>query len=154
MVPARVVAKKGDVIFVNRGLYKHYGIYNNDTSVIHFSPDRGKEINPENAYIRETSLPEFLKDGRLEIDKTISAVFPPKEIVRRALCLVGSNRREYNLIFNNCEHFAHWCATDDLKSKQVISGAVIAGSIAITVTAAALILKNLLDNKEDNNGLL
>jgi hypothetical protein len=49
-------AQKDDAIYVNRGLYQHYGIYNNDESVIHFSPDQGKEINPENAYIRETSL--------------------------------------------------------------------------------------------------
>jgi hypothetical protein len=37
--------RRGSVIFVNRGLYKHYGIYNNDQSVIHFSPDgRGTQF--------------------------------------------------------------------------------------------------------------
>jgi len=149
MSTTRAVAKKGDVIYVNRGLYKHYGIYNNDKSIIHFSPDSGKEINSKDAYIRETSLAAFLRGGRLKIDTSVKPCFPPEEIVRRALCLVGSNKSEYNLIFYNCEHFAYWCATDNLKSKQVISGAVIAGSIAVTVTAAALILKKLLDRDKD-----
>jgi len=154
MTPTRAIAKKGDVIYVNRGFYKHYGIYNNEKSIIHFSSDSGKEINPENAYIRETSLVDFLKDGHLQIDTSIKPCFPPQEIVRRALCLVGSNKNEYDLIFNNCEHFAHWCATDNLKSKQVINGAVIMGSIAVTVTAAALILKSLLDRDKDKDGVV
>jgi hypothetical protein len=48
--------RQGDVIYADRGLYRHYGIYNNDRSVLHFSPDKGAEISPENAYIRETTL--------------------------------------------------------------------------------------------------
>jgi hypothetical protein len=84
-------AQKGDVIYVNRGLYQHYGIYNNDESVIHFSPDQGKEISPENAYIRKTSLSEFLNGGDLEIDHSVKPVFLPDEIVHRALSLVGTN---------------------------------------------------------------
>ena len=140
----RIIAKNGDVIFVDRGLYRHYGVYNHAGSVIHFSPESGAEINPDNAYIRETSLVEFLKDGSLQVDTSIKKAFSPKEIVRRALCMVGTNLKEYNLLFFNCEHFAHWCATDKLESKQVKKGVAIAGSIAVT-TAAALILKKLLE---------
>jgi len=140
-------AKKGDVIYVDRGLYQHYGIYNNDKSVIHFSPDQGKEISPENAYIRETSLAEFLKDGDLEIDHSVRPVFPAEEIARRALRLVGTNLKKYNLLSFNCEHFAFWCATGKLKSKQVETGAAIAGGVALAATAAIL-LKILLDKDE------
>ena len=140
----RTIAQKGDVVFVNRGLYKHYGIYNTDKSVIHFSPDSGTETNPENAYIRETSLSEFLKDGCLEIDHSIRAVFSPKEVVHRAHSLVGTNLMEYDLLSFNCEHFAYWCATGDLKSKQVNKGAAIAGTVAVTA-AVALLLKKMSD---------
>ena len=141
------LAKKGDVIYVNRGLYKHYGIYIKNSSVIHFSPDSGKEISPERAYIRETSLEEFLKGGCLQIDRSIRAVFPPKEIARRARCLVGTNLKQYDLLFFNCEHFARWCATDEMESKQVKNGVAIAGGVALT-TAAVLFLKSVLDKKD------
>jgi len=143
------IAKKGDVIFVDRLLYKHYGIYVNEKNVVHFSPDKGKEISAEDAYIRKTTLDEFLKGGVLRIDHSVKRAFPPEEIARRALRLVGTNLNEYNLIFFNCEHFAHWCATGKLKSKQVEKGAVIAG---ITLAAAsAILLKILTDkNKEES----
>ncbi|GMO11338.1 MAG: hypothetical protein Ta2A_19620 [Treponemataceae bacterium] len=113
--------KKGDVIFANRGLYKHYGIYNNAQSVIHFSPDSGAEISAENAYIRETSLVEFLNGCLLEVDCTIHPHFLPDEVVSRALCFTGKLRGDYDLVFNNCEHFARWCATNEMESKQVES---------------------------------
>jgi len=144
-------AKKGDVIYVNRGLYQHYGIYNNDKSVIHFSPDQGKEISPENAYIRETSLLEFLDGGNLEIDHSVKPVFPQEEIARRALRLVGTNLKKYKLLSFNCEHFAFWCATGRLKSKQVEKGATIAGGFALAATAAIL-LKIMLDKDGSESG--
>jgi hypothetical protein len=142
-------AQKGDVVYVNRFFYKHYGIYNNDESVIHFSADRGAEINPENAYIRETSLLEFLKGGNLQIDHSIKPVFPPEEIAHRALCLVSTNLGEYSLLFKNCEHFTNWCTTDELESKQVKKGVAIAGGVALTA-AAVLFLKSQLDKKNQS----
>jgi hypothetical protein len=42
--------------------------------------------------------------------------FRPNEIVRRAMNRVGED--SYNLIFNNCEHFANWCTHDDDYSFQ------------------------------------
>jgi hypothetical protein len=140
--------QKGDVIYTDRGLYKHYGIYNNDRSVIHFSPDKGAEINPEKAYIRETTLAGFLKDGDPHVDMTVHAVFPPDEIVHRARCLVGSSRGEYDLIFYNCEHFAHWCATGELESKQVKKGLALAGAVAATAVAAIVVGKVIADRGE------
>jgi hypothetical protein len=145
------IPQKGDVIYVNRGLYQHYGIYNNDESVIHFSPDQGKEISPENAYIRQTSLLEFLNGGDLEIDNSVKPGFPPEEIAHRVLRLVGTNLKKYNLLSFNCEHFAFWCATGELKSKQVDKGVAIAGGVALTVTAAIL-LKILLDKDKPERG--
>jgi hypothetical protein len=37
--------------------------------------------------------------------------------LQRALGRLGEQR--YNLIFNNCEHFAHWCKTGRHRSAQV-----------------------------------
>jgi hypothetical protein len=141
--------QKGDVIYANRGLYRHYGIYNNDNSVIHFSPDKGKEINAESAYIRETTLEEFLRGDRLNVDRTIRALFPPEEVVRRARAFIGKLRGEYNLVFFNCEHFARLCATGESESGQVKKGAAIAGIVVATATAA-IIAKAITD--KDKSG--
>ena len=37
--------------------------------------------------------------------------------LRRAMGRLGEQR--YNLLFNNCEHFAHWCKTGRHRSRQV-----------------------------------
>jgi hypothetical protein len=144
--------REGDVIYVNRIFYKHYGVYNNDQSVIHFSPDSGKEINSRDASIRETSLAEFLKDGEAEVDRSVCAAFPPEEVVYRARSLVGKGRGEYNLFFNNCEHFARWCASGEMESKQVQTGvAVAAGAVAATA-AVALITRAVIDGRDKDGG--
>jgi hypothetical protein len=142
--------RKGDVIYADRGIYKHYGIYDNERRVIHFSPDKGVEISAENARIRETTLTEFLKGAEPHIDRTIRAHFPPEEVVRRARSLAGKLRGEYNLLFFNCEHFARWCATGELESEQVKRGAVIAGALAVTAVAltAALVAKATEDEEK------
>jgi Lecithin retinol acyltransferase len=44
----------------------------------------------------------------------------------------------YHLIFNNCQHFARWCATGDHESEQLRSVAATTGTIAAPAAAAAL----------------
>jgi hypothetical protein len=36
---------------------------------------------------------------------------------------------DYKLIFNNCQHFARWCATGDHESEQVRSVAATTGTV-------------------------
>jgi len=114
-----VKLQPGDILYVNRGIYKHYGVYTGDGKVIHFAPLAGTEINAENAVIHETTLKNFLKDGTLSIDKKIKAITSRRKIVERARSQIG--KKSYNLAFNNCEHFAHWCKTGVCESNQVHS---------------------------------
>ncbi len=44
----------------------------------------------------------------------------------------------YNLIFNNCQHFARWCATGDHESEQVRSVAATTGTVITPLVATAL----------------
>jgi hypothetical protein len=119
--------RSGDIIFVNRGLYKHYGIYASDACIIHFAPINGlKETDAEHAIIHETTLYNFLKGGILEIDKQDKCAFSCDEIVQRAKAQIGS--KGYSIVFNNCEHFARWCKTGVAESKQVNQVADIVGS--------------------------
>ncbi|MDR1803094.1 MAG: lecithin retinol acyltransferase family protein [Treponema sp.] len=107
----------GDILYVHRGLYKHYGVYAGNGKVIHFAPLVGKEISAENAVVHETNLGNFLKGGALAIDKKSKAKFSQSEIVERARSQIGS--KSYNLVFFNCEHFARWCTTGVYESDQV-----------------------------------
>jgi len=109
----------GDILYVHRGVYKHYGVYAGDGRVIHFAPLSGAEINAENATIHETNLGNFLKGGVLRVDRKSRAQFPRQEVVERARSQIGSKR--YDLVFNNCEHFARWCITGVHESDQVSS---------------------------------
>jgi len=127
--------KAGDVIFIDRIIYQHYGIYVGNGKVIHYAArngDFGTDVG-----VRETSLEQFAGDSKCSIikfDKKNTGVkyFSPKETVRRAQSRIGE--KSYNLIFNNCEHFALWCKTGKSKSIQVekaVTVAIVLGTVAI-----------------------
>jgi hypothetical protein len=127
----------GDILKVNRGLYKHFGIYAGNSKVIHYAAsnrDFGLDAN-----VHETSLKNFECGETAQVvhllgnDKSIK-IYSPEETVKRAQSRIGEKR--YNLLFNNCEHFALWCKTGITKSKQVET----AVSSAILATAAVILL--------------
>lgn len=114
----------GDHIRVERygGLYYHHGIYIGNNKVIHFAPLSGGEIiNWSEAKVIETSLEDFLKGGKVEVrqytDAELIELYSPKEIVQNANHCLGYTN--YNLIFNNCEHFANSCTTGKHRSPQI-----------------------------------
>ncbi len=114
--------KYGDQIRVNRGFYYHHGIYASDDCVIHFAPP-GNEgtLDPAKARIIQTSLADFLKDGKLEVrtynEEELKKKRTPQEIVNYALLHLGEGG--YDLISNNCEHFSNLCAFGVKESSQV-----------------------------------
>lgn len=115
----------GDVIKVYSNLSHispvpiwHYGIVTDEDEVVHFN------LAEENMEIRiiQTDINRFVNGGtRLQICQ-ISAMhkkYSPEEIVYRALSQVGSDFGGYNLLTNNCEHFANWCSCGEKFSNQV-----------------------------------
>jgi hypothetical protein len=91
------------------GLFLHHGIDLGDGTVAHYL--EGREI-------LRSPLQEF---SRGETVNTVT--YPEGECspvgvtLRRAMGRIGEQR--YNLLFNNCEHFAHWCKTGRHRSAQV-----------------------------------
>ena len=60
---AKKKAKAGDVIFVDRGLFRHFGVYVGHDRVIHYAPPKGEfKFDADEACIHEASMEEFL-DG-------------------------------------------------------------------------------------------
>ena len=102
-----------------RGLnsYDHHGIYAGDNQVIHYS---GFDEAFKKGAIKQTSLESFL--GGSDNFKVVNYpsyqnIYSPEEIVHRAQSCLGED--DYNLFFNNCEHFACWCVTGIARSEQV-----------------------------------
>ena len=141
-------ARRGDIVCVDRGLYEHYAVHVGDDRVIHYTAGDGdfggdaviretsfqdflgeQEIYfvcefPENhkpprkhEYITSSVMP----DMRWLIDAFKGAkyyhLFSPEETVERAYSRLGE--QNYNLLTNNCEHFAIWCKTNISESWQV-----------------------------------
>lgn len=100
----------GDHIFVRRSIYEHHGIYIGDGEVIHFT---GNLNSKKNAIIQIDSIKVFANGGvinKLSDDKSYKK-YSRKEICRRAYSKCG--QAGYNLLFENCEHFARWCRNGD-----------------------------------------
>lgn len=107
---------KGDTIYVYRnlfqldGLYKHYGIDCGDGTVIHYR--KPSEV------IERTSMATFSRGNPVYVAEYARGFcFVPDVVVERAESRL--EERQYNLLFNNCEHFANWCKTGISDSKQI-----------------------------------
>lgn len=140
--------RKGDVIGVHRGVYDHYGIYTGRGKVIHFSnegSDFGGDIRVRRAtlsqfkngasnvfvvdfeayrdYLENPGLLDLLEEGivgsalRKLFGRETITIYSPEETVERAESQLGKGK--YNLVVNNCEHFAVWCKTGVHESSQV-----------------------------------
>ena len=102
---------KGDHIFVERVGYSHHGIDSGNGRVIHFV---GEKIS--DAAVKVESIRKFANGGKV-YRRNSKAKYARDVIVRRAKGSIG--KEKYNLVFNNCEHFANWCRTGKHKSEQV-----------------------------------
>ncbi|MDY3875487.1 MAG: lecithin retinol acyltransferase family protein [Megamonas funiformis] len=116
--------QKGDHIRVQRmnGLYAHHGIYVSDEEVIHFTgKDDDSILDWSKPEVIQTDLSYFLKGGILEVkeytDEEFTDLYSPEQIVTYARACLGD--KGYNLIFNNCEHFANVCTLGRFRSRQV-----------------------------------
>ena len=127
--------RRGDHISAGRPWTAHHdGIYLGGGFVIHLTggtPDGGKAA----ARVQIDPLARFA-GGRPVTIRRYSGAHDPEEIVARAMSRLGEG--DYNLIFNNCQHFARWCATGDHESEQVRSVTATTGTVITPALATAL----------------
>ena len=118
-----ILPKRGDHIRVQRlGLYSHHGIYVSDDEVIHFTgTDDDSILDWSKCEVISTDLAQFLRGGTVEVkiytDDEFNDLYPVEDIVNYARACLGD--KGYNLIFNNCEHFANVCTLGRFRSRQV-----------------------------------
>ena len=91
------------------GLFNHHGIDLGDGTVAHYL--EGREI-------LRSPLSEFSQGEVVSVMGHTDAS-PAGVTLRRAMSRLGE--QNYNLLFNNCEHFATWCKTGRHRSEQVDS---------------------------------
>lgn len=91
----------GDHLLVQRVGYTHHGIcIDCSGGVIHYLQD-GIQID---------HIVTFAKEEAVRIVKS-PCKYDSYEVIERAKSRLGEN--EYNVVNNNCEHFARWCRNGD-----------------------------------------
>ncbi len=127
------------------GLFLHHGIDLGDGTIAHYL--EGREI-----------LRSPLADFKRGLEISVVEHDHPSPVgvtLRRAMSRIGEQR--YNLLFNNCEHFASWCKTGRHQSGQVENllhttslGALALGQLmpAALLTGLRLLLKRGLVNEQ------
>ena len=88
-------------------------------SVVHYNgPIPGGATNIKGKIVADTLDPFAEGEGRLFVAKYVNP-FPPEEVLSRAYSKIGEV--QYNIVSNNCEHFATWCKTGHHISSQVVT---------------------------------
>ena len=133
---------RGEHFFVwrhHRGLpFQHHGIDLGDGTVVHFTDGGEGVAGPGGAtdqmIIARTSEATVKRGGRdrLHFIQHTSR-FTADEIAERAMSQLG--RQGYHLLFDNCEHFARWCAVGDDESQQINVACERISSLGIKATA-------------------
>ncbi|MEY3299532.1 MAG: hypothetical protein RLZZ597_2792 [Cyanobacteriota bacterium] len=107
---------RSDQIFVMRpligvgGVYQHHGIDCGDGTVIHYRK------TGDDAQVERTSLDTFSWGNRIQ---TVCHGTADADNVVMARAESRLGERQYDLFFNNCEHFATWCKTGRRESAQL-----------------------------------
>eukprot|EP00931_Biecheleriopsis_adriatica_P016295 TRINITY_DN12054_c0_g1_i2.p1 TRINITY_DN12054_c0_g1~~TRINITY_DN12054_c0_g1_i2.p1 ORF type:complete len:831 (+),score=95.72 TRINITY_DN12054_c0_g1_i2:53-2545(+) len=128
------VRRRSDTGFLS---YWHHGVLcysetvlgaRQNQFVIHYW-HRGYVTSGSGSMVQCTTLSEFLSGMELE------EVHHDEEDVHatylRAVHALGE--QHYNAVFNNCEHFASWCATGRRTSSQIVQLAGYAGIATVAV---------------------
>jgi hypothetical protein len=129
-----LILNRGDHLRAGEpGRIHHDGIYLGDGQVIHLVGTAGG--GKHEATVRIDSLAVFAA-GRPVTVRPYAPNHSPEEIIARAMAKLGQGG--YDVIFNNCQHFARWCATGDHVSEQVTSAAATAGTMVAPAAAATV----------------
>ncbi|MBW4468512.1 MAG: lecithin retinol acyltransferase family protein [Pegethrix bostrychoides GSE-TBD4-15B] len=117
---------RGDQIYVMRplmnmdGVYEHHGIDCGDGTVIHYY--KGGQIPT----VARTSFETFARGNIVRV-KPRPVSFVPDVVIERAESRLGE--QQYNLLTNNCEHFASWSKTGKNISQQLEDYGVGLGTV-------------------------
>jgi Lecithin retinol acyltransferase len=93
--------------------FKHYATEVHDGAFVDNTFFRGYRLLDSHA--------KMARGRETWVEPSDATIEEREEIARRAESLVG-RPYAYNLLVNNCEHVASWCATGVAFSRQVVEG--------------------------------
>ncbi|KAH9500257.1 hypothetical protein Btru_073548, partial [Bulinus truncatus] len=127
--------KEGDRVEIKRSVfYSHWGIYVGDGKIVHLvgvgvngldqsvRPDVLFKISGKifsKAKVCRDDFWDVVREHQANVNNCdyLRCILPTDEIIKRANGSVGNVG--YNVIYNNCEHFATWCRYDKVESRQI-----------------------------------
>ena len=120
----------GDLLVFPRSLgYRHYAVNVGDDEIVHVTSFGGLNslnivdgiagqvccTNPNVAVVKKEKFKDVYKKGdKVYVEERCDGALSRAEIVMRALSKVGE--KGYNVLWQNCEHFARWCCYGEAKS--------------------------------------
>ena len=112
--------KRGDHIRRRGGIFNHHALYISDEEVIHFTYGEngimGKEGNLE-----ITNLADFKGKRKVEVrvytEEEQKCLFPVELRIKNALEAIG--KKQYDVLFSNCEHYISFFTMGKFESRQV-----------------------------------
>lgn len=135
--------KLGDMIRVNTGLIFHYGIYVDDDRIIQFGlpPAARPGVKDCDVEVCTSDIGEFLRGGFLEVAipdrKEEKKRLNPTKTVEYAKSRLG--QRGYDVLRNNCEHFAYECFLGERRCTQTdVLEAILSALPTVDVFVAAV----------------
>ncbi|XP_033729961.1 phospholipase A and acyltransferase 2-like [Pecten maximus] len=140
----------GDMIEFPSDLFSHWGVYIGDEQIVHLTGDQPitsgsfssvSGIDCDQAWVRidkflDVAKGRFAKKNNDKDSNQRAAGRYPRpsdDIVRTALAMKGE--ADYNVFFNNCEHFASYLRYGEKCSEQADTAltAVVVGGAAVIV---------------------
>lgn len=112
----------GDMVRIKSGGIYHYGVYVSDDEVIQFglAPAQRPTVKNSEVEVVASDIDTFLSGSFLEVAefdrKEKKKNRKPAEAVAMARARLGT--RGYDILYNNCEHFANECVTGVHYSSQ------------------------------------
>ena len=115
-------AQSGDMVRIRIGTLLHYGVFVSEDEVIQFGwppvpeyADRNEDIAVCAVDIDAFSCGRIVEVAVLDRKERKTRI-PPEQTVKTARARIGTGG--YNMIHNNCEHFAYECVFGEKKSEQ------------------------------------
>ncbi|XP_062596047.1 phospholipase A and acyltransferase 2-like [Saccostrea cucullata] len=157
-------ARAGDLLEFNRGWYSHWAVYIGNEEVVHLGGIDNDGINGtlksnhvfticgktfNKAVVKKENFWKVVFDSKVEINNTKDKKCRPKpahEIVREALSKLGEIG--YNVLWNNCEHFAAFCRYGVNWSEQANKALTGIAAVGATVVVGGIIRELCKGRKE------
>lgn len=114
--------RRGDMIRIRLGSFYHYGLFVSEDEVIQFGypPLREFKEKNENITVVAVNIDEFACGKIVEVPTLDRRERKSRRTVDETVDFARSRLGEggYNIIHNNCEHFAYECVFGEKRSTQ------------------------------------